>query len=188
MGNAMVLVLDRDYAPIGVVEWERAITLLWENKVQVLEEYTDKTVRSVTLEIPVPSVIRFISAVRGRKRGVKFSREHVFARDKGLCQYCHRKVDRREFTYDHVIPRVAGGTTRWENIVLACASCNQRKGGRTPEQAGMKLLSKPVRPKVLPQLDKFLFEWRPGMPDTWRGWLRDQAASVEYWHGELEED
>ncbi len=182
------LVLDQSYQPIGVVTWERAITLLWDGKVQVLHEYEDRIVRSTTVEIPVPSVIRFLRVVRSRKKAVKFSRENLILRDKGTCQYCGSKVERKNSTYDHVTPRVQGGTTRWENIVIACTACNQKKGGRTPQQAGMKLRATPVRPKNLPDAGHYILEWRTGMPDQWRGWLRDQVVSVDYWHGELESD
>ena len=84
---------------------------------------------------------------RRTKKGVKFSRENVYTRDHGMCQYCSRKIPRTEATYDHVTPRRLGGLTRWENIVIACIECNRDKGGRTPEQAGMKLRQKPVKPK-----------------------------------------
>ncbi len=179
------LVLDHTYSPVARVSWQRAITLLWENKVEVVEEYEDWTVRSVTIEIKVPSVIRFLKKVFGKKRAVKFSRENVFARDAGRCQYCSTKVSRAESTYDHVVPRVQGGHTRWENIVIACTPCNQKKGGRTPEQAHMKLLSVPVKPKKLPENTvRLTFAYQKGMPTSWANWLR----SVTYWNGELEAD
>lgn len=178
------LVLSQSYEPVAKVSWQRAITLLWEGKVEVVEEYEDWTVRSVTLEIKVPSVIRFLKKVFGRKRAVKFSRENVYARDNGRCQYCSNKVARPEATYDHVVPRSQGGQTTWTNIVISCVPCNQKKGGRTPEQAHMKMLSTPVKPKKLPDTVRVTFTYRNGMPESWRNWLR----SVEYWNGELEQD
>jgi len=181
------LVLSQSYEPVARVTWQRAITLLWEGKVEVVEEYADRIVRSVTLEIKVPSIIRFLRGMRSGKRAIKFSRENVYMRDGGRCQYCGNNVPRPEATYDHVVPRVAGGHTRWENIVICCKTCNQKKGGRTPEQAKMKLLSTPVRPKKLPDHVRVTLAWRPGMPESWRGWLRDAVASVAYWHGELEQ-
>lgn len=178
------LVLSQSYEPVARVSWQRAVTLIWEGKVEVVEEYEDWTVRSVTIELKVPSVIRFLKRVIGKKRSVKFSRENVYARDSGRCQYCANKVSRPEATYDHVLPRSQGGGTRWENIVIACVPCNQRKGGRTPEQARMTLLSVPVKPKKLPDSLKLTFTWQKGMPESWRSWLR----SVSYWNGELASD
>ena len=132
------------------VHWQRAVALLFQGKVEVVEEYDDKEIRSITFTLKMPSVVRFLRAIRGKKKAVKFSRQNVYARDGGRCQYCISKVARFEATYDHVVPRAHGGKTTWENIVIACVPCNQRKGGRTPAQAGMRLRTLPVRPKKLP--------------------------------------
>lgn len=177
------LVLNPGYEPIARVPWQRAVTWLFLGKVEVVEEYEDKQVRSVTLVFQMPSVVRLFRALRGGKRGVNFSRENVYVRDAGRCQYCGKRVPRDDITYDHVIPRSKGGRTTWENIVIACLTCNQRKGGRTPEQAGMKLRTQPVKPKRLPDTFRISFRFTEGMPETWRAFLRD----FSYWNGELDE-
>ena len=177
------LVLSQSYQPVARISWQRALTLLFSGKVEVIEEYEDWTVRSVTLELKVPSIVRFVKKIF-RKLRVRFSRENVFARDSGRCQYCLRKVTRAEATFDHVVPRAQGGHTRWENIVIACTPCNQKKGGRTPAQAGMKLHTEPVRPKRLPDVLRLTFRTDQSMPESWKHWLR----SVSYWNGELESD
>lgn len=178
------LVLSHAYEPVARVPWQRAITLLFEGKVEVIEEYEDWNVRAVTVTFKVPSIIRFLNKIRQRKRAVKFSRENVYARDKGCCQYCGHKITRSAATYDHVIPRAQGGQTRWENIVICCTPCNQRKGGRTPAQAGMRLLSTPVKPTTLPEHVKFTFLFKKNVPDSWKAWIRD----YQYWNQELEHD
>lgn len=177
------LVLSAGYEPVARVHWQRAVALLFQGKVEVVEEYDDKEIRSITFTLKMPSVVRFLRAIRGKKKAVKFSRQNVYARDGGRCQYCVSKVARFEATYDHVVPRAHGGKTTWENIVIACVPCNQRKGGRTPAQAGMRLKTSPVRPKKLPELLSVTFTFQPGMPDSWRTWLRD----IAYWNAELEE-
>ena len=177
------LVLDPGYQPVARVSWQRAITLLFQNKIEVVEEYEDKEIRAVTFSIKMPSVVRFLKAIRGKRRAIKFSRENVYTRDQGKCQYCNQKVPRPEATYDHVIPRAMDGKTEWDNIVIACVPCNQKKGGRTPEQAKMHLRVRPVRPKKLPDV-KVTIMWHKGMPTQWRNWLRD----YQYWNGELEKD
>jgi 5-methylcytosine-specific restriction endonuclease McrA len=177
------LVLSSGYEPVARVHWQRAVALLFQGKVEVVEEYDDKEIRSITFTLKMPSVVRFLRAIRGKKKAIKFSRQNVYARDGGRCQYCVTKVARFEATYDHVVPRAHGGKTTWENIVIACVPCNQRKGGRTPAQAGMRLRTPPVRPKKLPELLSVTFTFQPGMPDSWRTWLRD----VAYWNAELEE-
>ena len=178
------LVLDARYVPVARVSWQRAITLLWEGKVEVIEEYEDRLIRSVTFEIKMPSVIRFLRAVRAHKKLPKFSRENVYARDNGRCQYCAKKVLRHEATYDHVVPRALGGRTTWENVVICCVPCNQKKGSRLAEQVGMRLRSLPCRPKKLPDTLRMTFTFEKGMPHTWKSWLRD----FSYWNSELEND
>lgn len=126
------LVLNAGYQPVARITWQRAITLLFLGKVEVIDEYEDRTIRSVSFEVKMPSVVRFLRMLTRRKPVVRFSRENVFARDQGQCQYCGTRLTRAESTYDHVVPRSQGGRTNWENIVIACVPCNQRKGGRTP--------------------------------------------------------
>ena len=178
------LVLNAVWQPVCRITWQRAITLLFLGKVQVVEEYEDKTIRSVTFEVKMPSVVRFLRHLKYRKPVIRFSRENVFARDHGQCQYCAKKVTRSEATYDHVVPRSQGGGTHWENIVIACVPCNQRKGGRTPDQAKMKLKVVAIKPTKLPGTLRLTFALQKGMPSTWANWLRDMT----YWHGSLEED
>ena len=178
------LVLSPSYEPVARVHWTRAITMFFENKVEVVEHH-DAVVRSVTLEVKMPSVVRLTRHVRARKKAIKFSRENVLARDKYKCQYCGRKMTRSELTYDHVLPRAQGGKTDWHNVVSCCMGCNQKKGGKTPEQAGMRLLSSPVKPKSLPESVRFCMTYEKGMPSAWRQWLQ---VDLPYWHGELEHD
>jgi 5-methylcytosine-specific restriction endonuclease McrA len=188
MLTSKVLVLSQSCEPIDKIDWQRAITLLYEGKVEVISSYDDRVVRSVTLEFKVPSIVRLLRKLPPRKRGIKFSRDSLYARDRGRCQYCDRALSRPEVTYDHVVPRVAGGKTTWRNVVCCCKICNQKKGGRTPAQAGMRLLSRPVRPLKLPDHMLLTFSWHKGMPESWRAWLRDAAATSDYWHGELDMD
>src|SRR5262249_51400928 len=147
-------------------------------------EYADREIRSVSVVIKMPSVIRFLRALRARRRAVKFSRENVYVRDQGRCQYCGARVTRFDATYDHVLPRKLGGLTTWENIVIACVACNQRKGGRTPEAAHMALRARPIKPARLPDVYTFALTFRQGMPASWRQWLRD----YDYWTSELDND
>ena len=182
--DAQVLVLDPSYLPVARVDWRRALTLLFMGKVEVVEEYEDKYVHSVTLEFKIPSIVRFIRAMRSKKKIVKFSRENVYMRDNGTCQYCGDKVQRASITYDHVIPRAQGGKTEWTNIVISCSLCNQKKGNRTPLQAGMMLRSMPIKPKKLSDHAFVTLQWRRGDPLSWRDWL----ASHSYWNGELDSD
>lgn len=177
------LVLTREYQPWARVSWQDALVLLFKGRAEVVEEYQDKTVRSVTLEFKIPSVIRFLQRITGKKKFPKFSRDNIWERDKGHCQYCGKKVLRHEFSYDHVVPRSQGGKTEWTNIVCACTPCNQRKAGRTPQQAGMRLLTEPVRPKRNSNRFRITLTYKPGMPESWATYL----TSMAYWNAELDE-
>jgi 5-methylcytosine-specific restriction endonuclease McrA len=146
---AQTLLLTPWMIPHKIIPWQTAVTMSFLGKVDVLEEYDD-IVRSPSLSIKAPAVVRLRKPIAGMKRGVKFSRINVFARDEFRCQYCGAKRPVDQLNYDHVVPRVQGGKTVWENIVTSCYDCNSRKRGRTPEQAGMKLLRAPVKPKALP--------------------------------------
>jgi 5-methylcytosine-specific restriction endonuclease McrA len=178
------LVLSAAYEPINQISWQAAVVaVLGGRQVEVLEVYEDREVRSVSFSMKIPAVIRYLAGKIGRHRGVRFSRENVYTRDKALCQYCSRKVSRAEATYDHVVPRANGGTTRWENIVIACVACNNRKANRTPEEVGMRLAAAPVKPKHLPETLRLTFT-KERVPGEWKAYLR----SVVYMHGELETD
>lgn len=176
------LVLDVGYQPIRRVPWEDAIVWVLEKVVEVVDEYPDKYIRTVSWAVKMPSIVRFLRATP-RKRAIKFSRQNVYTRDEGRCQYCSRRVARDEFTYEHVTPRVLGGKTTWENVVVACTPCNQQKAGRTPEQAGMRLLSTPVKPRRLSNVPREM-RYERGMPEQWKAWLRDAV----YWDGELDQN
>jgi 5-methylcytosine-specific restriction endonuclease McrA len=177
------LVLSQSYQPVARISWQRAVTLLTLGKIEIIEEYEDREVRSMTFSMKVPSIVRFLNQIRRKKKAIKFSRENVYARDKAKCQYCRNKVTRTEATYDHVVPRSLGGRTNWDNIVISCKGCNQKKGGRTPTQAKMPLHVKPVRPKNLPNYFKFSMKWTENMPPSWK----DFVHSYSYWHGDIEE-
>ncbi|APU89000.1 HNH endonuclease-like protein [Virus Rctr197k] len=178
------LVLSPTYELINQVTWHDAISLLFRGRVEVVTEYTDWTVRSVTRAYKVPAVIRFLKGAAGwRRHGARFSRDNVYARDKGCCQYCGVRLARHEATFEHVMPRAKGGTTRWENIVIACLPCNQRKRDRTPAEAGMKLRTKPVRPLSAMGRMAVSLPASGKMPAEWQDYLR----SVSYWNTTLDE-
>jgi 5-methylcytosine-specific restriction endonuclease McrA len=178
--EAKVLVLDSGYQPLGIISWQRAFVLLAQEKIEIVREYADMFVHSIRQTFKVPSVVRFIKNVYKRVKKVKFSRDNVYCRDRGICQYCTIPVGRDEFTLDHVMPRASGGGTSWENVVVCCVDCNRSKRNRTPEQAGMKLKTKPVKPKSIFNS----FGWKKAFPESWKDFL----ASSDYWFGELEND
>lgn len=174
------LVLDQGYQPHRIVSWQRALCMVFDGKVEVVTEYDEEVYRSVTITIKMPSVVRLLHRVRGKKQAVKFSRINVATRDNFVCQYCPAgspKLPLSKLTYDHVVPRSHNGKTTWENIVMACYSCNEKKANRTPAQAKMVLRKTPVKPAYLPVVT-MRFDMK-SIPDAW--------VSFIYWNGALEE-
>lgn len=169
------LLLSQGFEPIATISWQRAVTLLTLGKIEVIEEYDDRELRSRTWIIKMPAVVRLLKAFRRHKKRVKFSRHNILARDRWKCQYCGEKLALSEATYDHVIPRSRGGHTHWENIVSCCADCNLRKRNRTPQEAGMKLRKAPYQPS-----------WVPIFTVTTKGSIPEQWMSYIYWTTELE--
>ncbi len=162
-----VLLLNSSYEPLRVISWQNAVGMFFLGKVEIVEEY-DHHIRSVSLAIKAPAVVRLLRFFRVGRRSPSLSRLNVLARDNFTCQYCGREMSAKEATLDHVVPRSQGGRTTWENIVCACGVCNRKKGGRTPKEAHMKLLSKPCKPQWLPVLNT---KFNGKIPQSWLNFL-----------------
>ncbi len=196
-----VLVLNRLYMAVRVVNARRAFALLCKNIAEVIsvengnyfaynieswteisqlkaqfERETHDFVRTVRYEIAVPRIIRLLGYDRLPRQDVKLNRRNIYARDHGVCQYCRRKFPTSELSLDHVVPRALGGKTIWENLVCACVYCNARKGGRTPQQAGMQLLKPPLKPRRNPVINVRLESDKYA---TWKHFLDHAYWSVE---------
>ncbi|MCX8090846.1 MAG: HNH endonuclease [Verrucomicrobiae bacterium] len=196
-----VLVLNRLWQAVNVCSARRALVLLFQGHAQVVfsdgdgafhtynfEEWRDlseqaphgEVVHTISFRIRVPRVILLLVYDRLPKKEVKFTRHNIFERDKNTCQYCGKVCDRKDLNLDHVIPRDRGGPTTWENIVCSCIDCNTRKANRTPQEAGMRLIRKPKRPKWRPfvQVNLTLHEH-----ESWKHFI-----DLAYWNVELGED
>lgn len=199
--DAKVLVLNKLYVAIRVISARRAFCLLARNLAEVIHvddgryaTYDFKSwaelsefqrrfqpdkfdwVRTVRIHIAVPRVIRLLGYDRLPDQMVKLNRRNLFARDRNQCQYCGQHFPTSELSIDHVVPRTQGGGDTWENLVCACVKCNAKKGGRTPEQAHMKLIRKPVRPRRNPLITIRLGQERYA---SWKAFLDEAYWSVE---------
>jgi 5-methylcytosine-specific restriction endonuclease McrA len=168
------LLLSQGYEPLRVISWQRAVCLLSLGKIEVVEEY-DRLIRSVSVALRLPAVVRLCHKVPRQLGRVRFNRRNVMARDRFRCQYCGHRGSPRELTFDHVVPRAQGGKACWENIVSACIPCNKKKGNRTPEQAGMHLEQRPYRPTWLPPLLLRIYARR--MPPPWQAYLQAYGSA-----------
>jgi len=201
--DASVLVLNRYYMAVHVISVRRAFCLLFKELAEVItiddgrylsfnfaswrevsearalfKEPDDDFIRTVQFEIQVPRIIRLLTYERFPRQKVKFNRKNLFARDGNRCQYCGKKFPTTELSLDHLVPRSRGGRATWDNIVCACLRCNVRKGGRTPREAGMRLIREPLEPKTSPVLSLKLSHRKYR---SWKAFL-DNA----YWSVELE--
>lgn len=185
--DAPVLVLNRHYQPVRVTPARRALLLLFGGSAQALDDkfqahdfsawrgmpakHGDETIGTTSGPLRVPRVLLLHRYGRVPVTTLRLSRRNVYLRDGHMCQYCGRKPAVKELNLDHVTPRSQGGITSWDNLVTSCRRCNFRKGGRTPEGAGMRLLSEPKRPNwsLAVQLSagpRRFVEWEPFLPHT----------------------
>lgn len=181
-----VLVLNKSWQPIHVMEMSEAITKVfvgaakvvdpddyrtyeWEDWASVKPRHEDAVIKGGSLEIKAPEVIVLTKYDKVPNAAVTFNRRNVYLRDKHCCQYCGKSLSREQLTIDHVTPRAQGGTSTWKNCVVACFPCNSKKADRTPEQANMKLLSSPKKPKWTPSLKKgkVLSSWEKFISDMY---------------------
>ena len=203
--DAKVLVLNRYYSAIRVIDARRAFLLLAKEIAEVIavedgsyvsypfttwtelsefrshfEEREHDWVRTARISIAVPKIVRVLGYDRLPREQVKLNRRNIYARDSNRCQYCGKTFPTKELTLDHVKPRVQGGGNSWINLVCACVKCNARKGGRTPEQAGIRLIRPAVKPKRNPAISL-----RLGSPkyESWKAFLNEA-----YWTVELSDD
>ncbi len=144
MINLPVLVLNQNYEPLNICRARRAVVLMYLGKAEMLEDGAG-FIHSVGQIFSVPSVIRLAYMIKRPRSERRLTRLEVFNRDQYICQYCGK--ENRQLTLDHVIPRYRGGEHTWENVVSACIPCNRHKAGRTPEQAGMRLVRRPSPPR-----------------------------------------
>lgn len=198
MIDSPVLVLNRNYQPVNVTSVRRALVMLYIGAAHVMDdEYQlfdfdswaalsaeyGETVGTVRQRIKVPRIVVLQVYDRVPVGRIRFSRHNIFARDNHVCQYCGKTFPRKQLNLDHVIPRSRGGRSNWENIVTSCVPCNFKKGGRTPEEANMKLLRRPKKPRWSelvhpPRLRVRYREWLPFL----------NPVDASYWNVELESD
>jgi 5-methylcytosine-specific restriction endonuclease McrA len=160
-----VLVLNQNYEPLSICSIKRAVVMMYLGKAELIERFDGKKIHSVRQVFPAPSVVRLGWYVQRPNKRVLLSRKNIIKRDNRRCQYCGSTS--AAMTVDHVVPKKRGGKDSWENLICACLRCNNRKGDRTPEEAGMQLLSTPKRPDHLTYIRHFA----GADDDRWRRYL-----------------
>ncbi len=191
------LVLNRRWVPLRTTTAREAIGLVAGGSAKIIDPATyeihDLTswdavsraqarfehlpIRSMKLRLTPPEVVVLTRYEGLGSRAVVFSRSNLFRRDRHSCQYCGQRPRTSEMSIDHIQPRSRGGRSTWENCVLACFECNQRKRDRTPGEAGMTLRSRPTRPSWA----ALAFRTFKSQHTTWKSFL-----GRAYWEAELE--
>jgi len=165
MLNTGVLVLNNNYEPLGITRLKRALCLLYLEKAEIVEIYEELRIRAGRRSFPAPSVVRLHHFVKLNRRSIPLTRKNVMRRDRYTCQYCG--TTKGPMTVDHIVPKRRGGKDVWENLVCACVKCNNKKGNRTPEEAGMRLLKRPKAPYFFTFIHSLVGNLHP----TWRQYL-----------------
>ena len=187
--NERVLVLNKSWIAVHVANVKRAVSLVFLDLARIVNTENFEThdfaswvhesannghdpnaryIRTPTLALQVPEVIRLTNYNRVPRQDVHLSRRSIYERDDGCCQYCGVRVPFSEYTLEHVVPRSRGGYTRWENAVVSCPRCNARKGNRTPAEADMTLRRHPVKPRCATPLGVRLGQ---GLRASWKKFL-----------------
>ena len=203
--NTSVLVLNKFYNPVNIINAKRAFSMLFSSIAEVItvedESYYNynflswaefseykksfedsqehEWVYTPNLTLLVPRVVRLMAYDRIRINKVRLTRRNIYYRDHNTCQYCGKRFKTKDLNVDHVIPRSRGGRDTWENLVCACVRCNIKKGSKLPREAGMRLVKHPARPRLNPLIMVHLGKKKYA---SWKSFL-DEA----YWNVELQE-
>jgi len=169
-----VLVLNHNFEPLNICAARRGLSLLVLDRAEVIR-FSERTMRSGSEEHPIPSVLRLHQQVKRPLPRLKISRKSVMARDGFMCVYCGSK---QTLTIDHVFPRHRGGETTWENVVCCCLKCNNKKGARTPSEAGMRMGTPPRKPHFTPYISFPRFVSAVRRPE-WREFLEGYGKGLE---------
>jgi 5-methylcytosine-specific restriction endonuclease McrA len=168
MMNSRVLVLNASFEPINVCTARRAVILILKG-VACVEESSSRWIHSTRYSMPLPSVIRLIEYIHIPFERKSLSRKNILLRDNYTCQYCGHVLPPQELTLDHIIPRSRNGDSSWDNLVACCRSCNNRKGDRSPEAMGMRLLKRPQAYNL--HVNRQIIRYLGRTDETWRKYL-----------------
>ncbi len=198
--TAGVLMLNRSFYAIQVTTWERALSLLYLDRASVVDddygvhdfkdwlelskrikESPAGFIHTPSLRLAIPEVIALKFFDKVPRQGVPFTRRNIYEHYGRRCCYCGKAFSSSDLNLDHVVPVSRGGTTDWGNIVTACLPCNLRKGSRTPQESGMRLLIPVSRPRFRRGLT-LLLRSPVGLRRSWQRFI-DRA----YWDSRIEE-
>lgn len=167
--DRQVLLLNTTYEILDIIPWQRAISLIYKDRVKVHEEFEDSIIRSPSSFIKMPSILvcyDYVGFFKNAKKIINLNKKNVLLRDDHTCMYCTKKLTDSSGTIDHIIPQSRGGRHSWDNVVAACLKCNSKKDDYTLEEANLKLVRRPFVPTNSIFFRKYLrrdeySSWRP---------------------------
>jgi len=178
--NRPVLVLNKVWIPIRVISAKRCLKLVFANKASIVdpEDYSvydweewkkldhsedNISIKTTSGSVKLPEVMVLLSYDKVFIRSLRLTKKNIYMRDEFQCQYTGESLHGKDADIDHVIPRSRGGKNTWENMVVCSKSINRKKADRTPEEAGLKLIKKPSKPKS----EHFFIDPKIDVPSSW---------------------
>lgn len=158
------LLLSASYEALSFINEKKVFKFLFKDKVDVISTW-EEVMDWGQSKVKFPSILKLKSNIKRNFIIVNFSRKSLIKRDKSTCQYCGKVLTASQITVDHIIPKAQGGGTSFINCVICCQTCNFNKADKTPEQAGMKLIRRPVHPSfgifyhVTPSKEHWHHDW-----------------------------
>lgn len=191
-----VLVLNKMFQAIHVIDARKAVSLLYQEVAEAIDDtlvaypfsnWVEKPVdeqkynalRSPSVTVMIPHVIRLTGYDKLPARDVMFNRKNIYARDKNRCQYCGKYFKGEDLTFDHVVPRSKGGDNSFENVVTCCVECNRSKANRTPTEAGMRLIKPPAKPRWRSYVKIPFSRLKERKMQIWKEFLRKPLWNLE---------
>lgn len=185
MENFVILVLNKNFIPVNIAHYKRAISLIFLNKAKIVEsksftihtwdEWMNldlpnyKTIKGPSKDYKIPEIIILSKYDRIKKIKFKANKKNIYRRDNAECQYCSAQLTYEQCSIDHIHPKSKNGTLSWENCVLSCVKCNHKKADRSLKEAGMVLKNQPKSPHS----DIFYF-YSKDMPESWKLFIKDK--------------
>jgi len=168
--EAFVMMYQNTATALDIRGVDHMVPLKWNDWISLPKDENAKYIKTVRGEIKIPTVIVLCEYSKVPMKRPKFTTGNLWERDNGTCQYTNKKLSRSEANIDHVVPKTKGGPTNWTNCVICHKDVNSRKGPRTPEEAGLKLVRKPMVPRELPST--FYIRNKHNI-ETWNIFLKD---------------
>ena len=164
-----VLLLNSSEEILNIIDWKKAIQLLFSGKAIAPYNYTDTySIKTCGTIFELPTAIILNTYVRIPYKTASLTRKNILKRDGYKCGYCDDRLESESLTIDHILPTSRGGKHEWKNVVCSCKRCNSKKSNRTPAEAGMKLKCQPYTPTKKMILDSSVFAKKN---DNWKRWL-----------------